>query len=175
LLFPQATRAGLNAAYACKSNGHSDEVGRYLLGTQLGVRILTLFLDLDGAGRGRGGSGSTQTQWLGNGRRKECFAVWGCCQYIDARLWAVGGGQSSWGGCCALLASWHRAISRAYCGTTSLRPGPLAVQLMALAASDATLQTAVRGARMGSAAVPVTCDLLPVWLWSRLDCTLLVC
>jgi hypothetical protein len=55
------------------------------------------------------------------------------------------------------------------------KAGPLAVQLMALAASDATLQTAVRGARMGSAAVPVTCDLLPVWLWSRLDCTLLVC
>jgi hypothetical protein len=48
------------------------------------------------------------------------------------------------------------------------KAGPLAVQLMALAASDATLQTAVRAARMGSAAVPVTCDLLPVWLWTGL-------
>ena len=55
------------------------------------------------------------------------LAVWGCGQYIDARLWFSRHGVGA-------VPSWHGAISRAYCGTTSLRP--LAVQLTAPAASD---------------------------------------
>jgi len=60
-----------------------------------------------------------QTQELGNGRRRESHhhQPFGAgCQYIDARL----SQHSSWG-CSALLARSHRPISRAYCGTTSLR------------------------------------------------------
>jgi hypothetical protein len=60
-----------------------------------------------------------QTQELGNGRRRESHhhrPFGAACQYIDARL----SQHSSWG-CRALLARSHRPISRAYCGTTSLR------------------------------------------------------
>lgn len=83
------------------------------------------------------------------------LAVWGCCQYIDARLWAVGRGQSSWGGCRAFLASWAQSHIARLLRDHVAKAGPLAVQLI-----WPSLRQTLRGARMGSAAVPVT--LLPV-------------
>ena len=88
---------------------------------QLGSRILMEgtpgFLTGAGAGagsgsgsgkRGRGGGGGgvhTQTQWLGNGRCKEWWPF-GAAANILTLAW---GSQSSWGGCCALLARSHIA------------------------------------------------------------------
>jgi hypothetical protein len=137
----------------------------------LGLRILLTLFPRPGrggrAGRGRGGSGSTQTQWLGNGRRKVCSPFGAAANILTLACGQWAGGQSSWGGCCALLASWHGAISRAYCGTTSLNPGPWRFSLWP------SLRQTLR-AYEEAAWVRRRC-LLPVPVWHWTDRTVLAC